>query len=279
MFSDILCAELGHEVAGQTRAVHGVVRGITRVVSGMTPREHTICSYLFMGPSGTGKTHLVQAVARALQGYRPRTVVADCTHYVHGDPWTNFAAQLAPLFAPRPGSDLLESPPLSIVRIEYLERGPEELFKALASVLETGHVILPEGRRGTLRNCLIFMTSGLCTREILDEASPIGFSGAPDDDEQEDRIHGTCRDKAQETFGRDLVARLDQLIVFHRLTAQQLEEILDPFPGLGGDPAAEHIAAPLLDDEAMARQLLEHAVRVRIGAVDLVDGHDDRYPG
>ena len=71
------------------------------------------------------------------------------------------------------------------------------------------------------------MTSGLCTREILDEASPIGFTGTPDEDEEKDRIYKLCHDKAEQQFGGDLVGRLDGLIVFHRLGEEHLTEILD----------------------------------------------------
>jgi ATP-dependent Clp protease ATP-binding subunit ClpA len=232
MFSDLIKSQLEAGIVGQRPAINAVVRGVTRVVSGMTPQERSYCAYMLMGPSGTGKSHLVGTLARVIHGDERRVVVADCTQFVHGDPWMVFAAQLAPLFeGPFPANDRVvrQPPPLSILRVEYLERGPQEISRALAVALETGQVVLPEGRRGSLRNCIVFITSTLCTREILDEAPRIGFSGAQEDDEEgaDDRIYQTCRQQAEERFGADLVGRLDSLVIFHRLDREHLSGILD----------------------------------------------------
>ena len=96
MFSDAIKSVLEREIVGQPRAVNSVVRGVTRAVSGLVPREGPLCAYLLMGPSGTGKTHLVQTLARLLHGHEKYLVVAECTYSGGGDPWISFVSQLAP---------------------------------------------------------------------------------------------------------------------------------------------------------------------------------------
>jgi ATP-dependent Clp protease ATP-binding subunit ClpC len=231
MFSDIVKAALEAEVIGQPRAVHGVVRGVTWAASGMSRDDGPLCTYMFMGPSGTGKTHLVEVLARTLHGDSRRMAVADCTYSGQGDPWTSFVAQFANLFAvPRPDDpwSVLEAPPLSILLIEYLERARPEVIKTLAAALETMQLTLPEGRRGSLRNCLVFITSALCSREILDAAGArIGFSGSGEDETEQARIYKQCSDAAHQQYGTNMMARMDDLIVFHRLQESHKAEILD----------------------------------------------------
>lgn len=230
MFSDVLKAALEKEIAGQPAAIASAVRGTTRVMSGLTPRERSWCAYMFMGPSGTGKTQLIRALAQTLHGEGRGLFIADCTQFVSSDPWTAFASQLAPMFSyPRleDGSSRLEAAPFSVLLVEYLERGRKEISKALTAALDTGFLALPGGRLGSLRQCLVFITTSLCSREILEESPRIGFQGAGGTVLEEDRVSKTCRAQAEEHFGEDLVNRLDGLVVFHRLQDEQIGEILD----------------------------------------------------
>jgi ATP-dependent Clp protease ATP-binding subunit ClpC len=232
MFSNVIKSALEQEMAGQRRAVNSVVRGVTRAVSGLTQPEVSRCSYLLMGPTGTGKTHLVRTLAKVLHGGEPRLVVADCTHFAQGDPWSALVGQIAPLFVfPHRGGKwaVLDTHPLSIILIDYLERGRPEVSKALAAALETGHVTLPEGRQGSLRNTLVFITSSLCSSEIFDEGSGIGFAGGVEDkeDEDEEKLFWTCHAEAEQHFGTDLMARLDGLLIFHPLQEEHLAAILE----------------------------------------------------
>jgi ATP-dependent Clp protease ATP-binding subunit ClpC len=205
MFSDVLKAALEKEIAGQPAAIASAVRGTTRVMSGLTPRERSWCAYMFMGPSGTGKTQLVRTLAQTLHGEGRGLFIADCTQFVHSDPWTAFAAQLAPMFSqPRleDGSALLEAAPFSVLLVEYLERGRKEIGRAMTAVLDTGRLPLPGGRLGSLNRCLVFVTTSLCSREILEESSRIGFQGGGASDLEEERVLKTCRSQAGSTSAR-----------------------------------------------------------------------------
>lgn len=277
MFSDALKAALEREIVGQPAAIASVVRGTTRVVSGLTPRERTWAAYMFMGPTGTGKTQLVRTLARTLHGEGPGLYVADCTHFVHADPWTAFVTQLAPMFSlPRPeaGGSVLDAPPLSIVLIEYLERGRKEIGKALTAALDTGSLALPGGRLGSLANCLLFITTSLCSSEILEEAPRIGFQGIEEAAAEEERVLRTCREQAEAHFDADFVARLDALVVFHRLEDRDLAEILDRrFDRMNRWIAQERGFRCELAPAARAFLLSRGHADVKIGARELVRVH------
>ena len=230
MFSEVLKSALEQEIAGQPAAIASAVRGTTRVMSGLTPRERSWCAYLFMGPSGTGKTQLVRTLAQTLHGQDRGLFIADCTPLGTGDPWTAFAAQLAPMFSqPRfeDGGAILEAAPFSVLLVEYLERGRKEIGKALTAALDTGRLALPGGRLGSLRQCLLFITTSLCSREILEDNLRIGFQAAGTGVLEEDRVSKSCRAEAEEHFGEDLVNRLDGLVVFHRLQDEHIAAIFD----------------------------------------------------
>jgi ATP-dependent Clp protease ATP-binding subunit ClpC len=278
MLSDVIKSALEKEVAGQQRAVNSIVRGATRAVSGLMPSETPRCAYVLMGPTGTGKTHVVRTLTKVLQGDSTRLVICDCSHFAQGDPWSALVKQIAPLFmVPRIGGHwtVLDTPPLSILLIDYLERGRPELSKALAAALETGHLTLPDGRQGSLRNTLIFITSSLCASEIFDEDSGIGFAGAVEGrgTDNGEKLFRTCHAEAEEHFGADLMARLDGLLLFHPLREEHLAGILDRmFEGLNREIALRGFACRLAEP-AKAFLLEKGLENLRFGARHLVRAH------
>jgi ATP-dependent Clp protease ATP-binding subunit ClpA len=291
MFSEMIREALAHEVIGQPYAVNSVVRGVTRLASGMTPLERSLCAYLFVGPPGTGRAHLVRSLARILYGDEA-VLTLNCNASGHPDPWLEFLYQLAPLleeelaqqatpevsFAGMPPDGLsmhsgppsapstpgspsapnimggmspmgpmgsmgsmgqmgpMEAPaaergqrPMRIILVQDLERARKELYPLLARALETGQVALPGGKRLRLTGCIFFFTTGLCTDQILDQSSRIGFAGATREDDEEERgsLYKICREEAENVFGLDLLTQFDNLIVFRKLDESHLADVLD----------------------------------------------------
>jgi ATP-dependent Clp protease ATP-binding subunit ClpA len=216
MFSEQLRSALAREVVGQPAAINTVVRGVTRLVSGMTPHERGWCAYLFLGPPGTGRAHLVRSLARILHG--EETVISvNCNAGGQPDPWSWFVQQLTPLFASRAGQQPEAGPRApTIVLVQDLECAHKDFFPLLARTLETGQVQLPGGQRGRFEDCLLVFTTGLCAREILDQTAGFGFPSAPapEDDAEGDPLLDTCRAEAEQTFGLDLLAQFDNLVLF-----------------------------------------------------------------
>jgi ATP-dependent Clp protease ATP-binding subunit ClpC len=167
LFSVEIQGALSSDVVGQPRAVESVVRGVTRLLSGLTPVERTWCAYLFIGPTGTGRAHLVRTLARILHG-REAVFTLDCNPGGRPDWWSWFVEQLTPLFA-KCGLDAASGRPTvpNILVARDLECAPKAFYPTLASLLETGELALPGGRRGRLGDSLVFLTSGLCTEQIL----------------------------------------------------------------------------------------------------------------
>jgi ATP-dependent Clp protease ATP-binding subunit ClpC len=199
------------------------------VLSGLTPTERSWCAYLFIGPPGTGRAHLVRSLARVLHGAEQVHTV-NCNPGGQADPWMWFVQQLTPLFMRQEHTSQADGlRPPSIILVQDLERAPKEFFPVLARTLETGQVPLPGGRCGRLDNSLIFLTTGICTAKIL-ERPGIGFSaGVPRDepDEGQDNIQAICRQEAETVFGLDLLAQFDNLIVFRRLEDEHLACVLE----------------------------------------------------
>jgi len=233
MFSEMIRTALEQEVVGQEDAVNSVARGVTRLASSLTPSERSWCSYLLVGPPGTGRGHLVRSVARTLFGHED-VLTINCKVGGHADPWAEFLRHLSPLLAPRPMCPARFSPsdvplqPLHLVLVQDLERAHKDLHSQLAYLLESGQEILPGGQRLELDGCLFFFTSGLCTDRILDQAR-IGFPGSTGegDGNGQGTLAKVCREEAEKAFGIDLLSQFDDLLVFQRLDGDDLAGVLD----------------------------------------------------
>jgi ATP-dependent Clp protease ATP-binding subunit ClpC len=226
---------LEQEIVGQPRAVDALVRAVTIAHSDLSEREAPVGMFLFLGPSGTGKTHIVQSLARVLHGDTGRLVAVDCVQLGQQDDWQELGRWIAPHFRfAVPGYDesVRKMAPLSILLIEHLEAVRSEFTQGLVAAFETGRVALTEGLTGSLRDSLVVFTSRLCAREIFGEdRQEIGFSPTSSDAEESERerIFRVCCDHVEQAWGTDFLGHLDDLIIFHRLREQHLPLILQRF--------------------------------------------------
>lgn len=275
MLSLGLRSTLEREIVGQSRAVATVVRSLTVAMSGLANPASPLGIYLFAGPSGTGKTHMARSVAKLLHSDPRKLVVLDCVQLAGRDDWGALAQQLAPYFrfpAGDQGESVLTMGPLSILLVEHLEWARPELVQALVTAIETGYLVLPDGKCGSLSGCLVLMTSNLCAREIYDAGRPeIGFSPAKEIEETEKaRIYQLVSNAVEKQWGTDFLSHLDDLLVFHRLREDHLPFILRRLMlQINERLASRQISCEL--DEAAAGFLLARGARyLRHGAWILV---------
>jgi ATP-dependent Clp protease ATP-binding subunit ClpC len=226
---------LEEDVVGQPRAVEALVRNVTIAHSDLSGTEAPAGIFLFLGPSGTGKTHIARSLARALHGDTEQLAVVDCVRLDPQDDWQDLMRQLSPHFrypVPGRGDRVRALAPLSILLVEHLEAVRSEFTQALVAAFETGRVALPDGGSGSLRGCLVLLTSRLCAREIYGEdRQEIGFSSTSGDmeDSERERIYNLCCESVEQAWGTDFIGHLDDLIVFHRLRERHLPLILERF--------------------------------------------------
>lgn len=287
MFSERIREALEREVVGQSGAVDSVARGVTRLVSGLTPAERSWEACLLIGPHGTGRSHLVRSLARIFyRDERVFTIHARAVGQV--DPWMDLLHRLEPVLASPSRPENPAHPatggrarPMRLVLVEELERAHKELFPQLAYLLQRGQEILPHGRCLDLDGCMFFFTSGLCTDRILDQGR-IGFAEPGGDDEG--ALYRICREEAEKTFGHELLEQFDDVLVFHPLDTTRLAEVLDRYFArlthwlgtLGircemGSTAREHLLAVAAGDSGGARGIVRvHRDQVEFPIADLL---------
>jgi ATP-dependent Clp protease ATP-binding subunit ClpA len=233
-------AALTARVVGQSRAIRQLARVYQVYRAGLCVPGRPIANLLFLGPTGAGKTRLVEAAAEALFGDAHAVIKVDCAEFQHGH-------EISKLVGSPPGylghrethpmitQEVLEarytdSLKLSFVLFDEVEKSSDTLWQLLLGIMDKATLTLGDNRRVDFSRCIIFLTSNLGSSEMMKLLSGgLGFSSSPEKEEGEldQKIYRVATEAARRKFAPEFMNRIDRVIVFRTLQRSHLEKILD----------------------------------------------------
>ncbi|WP_448856208.1 ATP-dependent Clp protease ATP-binding subunit [Corynebacterium camporealensis] len=223
--------ELHKRIIGQDEAVKAVSRAIRRTRAGLKDPRRPSGSFIFAGPSGVGKTELSKSLANFLFGSDDDLIQIDM-----GEFHDRFTASR--LFGAPPGyvgyeeggqlTEKVRRKPFSVVLFDEIEKAHKEIYNTLLQVLEDGRLTDGQGRVVDFKNTVLIFTSNLGTQDIS-KAVGLGFTGASenDSDAQYERMKNKVNDELKKHFRPEFLNRIDEIVVFHQLTQEQIVEMVE----------------------------------------------------
>jgi ATP-dependent Clp protease ATP-binding subunit ClpB len=235
-------AGLRARVVGQDRAVRAITSLYQVFQAGMTNPTRPLGSMLFLGPTGSGKTHVVEAAAEILFGDRNAVIKIDCAEFQHSHEIAKLIGSPPGYLGHRETSPLLtqenlekfrtERDPFTLVLFDEIEKASDALWQLLLGVLDKGTLTLGDNRRVDFSQTMIFMTSNLGAKEMSELITgAIGFAPARAEqlaaDDLDQKIYRTASEAAKRKFSPEFMNRIDKIVVFRSLKHQELCQILD----------------------------------------------------
>ena len=225
--------ELHKRIIGQEDAIKAVSRAIRRTRAGLKDPKRPSGSFIFAGPSGVGKTELSKALAQFLFGEDDALIQIDM-----GEFHDRFTASR--LFGAPPGyvgyeeggqlTEKVRRKPFSVVLFDEIEKAHSEIYNTLLQVLEDGRLTDGQGRMVDFKNTVLIFTSNLGTKDIS-KAVGLGFQSSDSGDDAYERMKQKVNDELKKHFRPEFLNRIDEIVVFHQLTEEQIVEMVDLMVG------------------------------------------------
>ncbi|HUL85079.1 MAG TPA: ATP-dependent Clp protease ATP-binding subunit [Actinomycetota bacterium] len=223
--------ELHKRYVTQNEAVSAVSRAIRRTRSGLKDPRRPSGSFIFLGPSGVGKTELSKALAEFLFGDEDALIQLDMSEYMEKHTVSRLIGSPPGYVGYEEGGQLTEAvrrKPFSVILFDEIEKAHPDVFNTLLQILEDGRLTDSQGRTVDFKNTIIIMTSNLGTRDIAKGIGGIGFAfekaGGTD---SYDRMRGNVMEELKRQFRPEFLNRIDEVIVFHTLTQEDVKQIVD----------------------------------------------------
>ncbi|KRT68733.1 MAG: chaperone [candidate division NC10 bacterium CSP1-5] len=220
--------DLGKRVVGQEEAIRAVTRAIRRSRSGLKNPRRPVGSFIFLGPTGVGKTELAKALAEFLFGTEDAIVRVDMSEYME-----RFA--VSRLIGAPPGyigyddsgqlTEKVRRRPFSVILLDEIEKAHPEVFNLLLQIFEDGHLTDSYGRQVDFKNTILIMTSNIGARQITMHA-PMGFTTGSQEQSYA-KMKETVLAELKKTFNPEFMNRIDEVIVFHPLAKEHMRKIAD----------------------------------------------------
>lgn len=218
---------LHNRVIGQDEAVKAVSKAIRRARSGLKDPTRPIGSFMFLGPTGVGKTELAKALAEAMFGSEDSMIRIDMSEYMEKYTTSRLIGSPPGYVGYDEGGQLTEkvrNNPYSVVLLDEVEKAHNDVFNILLQVLDDGFLTDSKGRKVDFRNTIIIMTSNLGATALRDEKS-VGF-GAKDVSDDYEAMAAKVRETLKKTFRPEFLNRLDETVVFHSLNKEEIHQII-----------------------------------------------------
>ncbi|MBC8389792.1 MAG: ATP-dependent Clp protease ATP-binding subunit [Actinobacteria bacterium] len=221
--------ELHRRVIGQDEAIKTVSKAIRRSRSGLKDPKRPIGSFMFLGPSGVGKTELAKTIAEFLFDKEEALIHIDMSEYMEKHSISKLVGSPPGYVGYDEGGQLTEMvrrKPYSVILLDEIEKAHPDVFNILLQIFEEGHLTDSQGKRVDFKNTVIVMTSNLGAREIQ-KNTPMGFKKINTEDLSYDEIKEKVMSELKQAFRPEFLNRVDEVIVFHKLQKQQVYNIMD----------------------------------------------------
>ena len=252
--------KLHQRVVGQDEAVNAVAKAIRRSRVGLKDPKRPIGSFLFLGPTGVGKTELCKTLAEAMFGDENAMVRIDMSEYMEKHTVSRLVGSPPGYVGHEEGGQLTEKvrrKPYSVVLFDEIEKAHEDVWNILLQILEDGIVTDSQGRKVDFKNTIIVMTSNVGAKNITADAARLGFDGGDKDEKESEEAHfGRIRDAVmadlKRTFRPEFLNRIDEIIVFRQLTEDNIRQIARRMLDVTGARMAQQGITLEADDDAVA---------------------------
>ena len=220
--------ELHSRIVGQSEAVNAVSRAIRRSRVGLKDPRRPMGSFIFLGPTGVGKTELCKALAEILFGDENAMIRVDMSEYMEKHSVSKMIGSPPGYVGFDEGGQLTEKirrHPYSVVLFDEIENAHPDVFNILLQILEDGILTDAQGRRVDFKNSIIIMTSNVGASGLMQKASALGFGGDDTPKSEEARIHERVMASLRDTFKPEFLNRIDEIIVFSKLSDNEIKQI------------------------------------------------------
>ena len=220
---------LHQRVVGQNEAVDAVARAIRRGRVGLKDPNRPIGSFLFLGPTGVGKTELSKALAEAMFGDEDALIRVDMSEYMEKHSVSKLIGSPPGYVGFEEGGQLSEKVrrnPYSVILFDEIEKADGDIFNVLLQVLDDGHITDSQGRKVDFKNTIIIMTSNAGAGRIM-EPKQLGFFSNSDEKKDHEQMKSGVMDEVKRIFKPEFINRIDDIIVFHALQEAEIHQIID----------------------------------------------------
>ncbi len=259
---------LHKRVIGQEESVKAVAQTMKRGRVGLQDPNRPIGSFLFLGPTGVGKTELSKALAEAMFGSENALIRVDMSEYMESHSVSKMVGSPPGYVGFEEGGQLSEKVrrnPYSVVLFDEIEKAHPDVFNILLQVLDDGHITDSKGRKVSFKNTVLIMTSNAGAQRIVDPKN-LGFAVQKDAKADYEKMKSNVMDEVKRLFKPDFINRIDEIMVFHPLTEQDMKQIITLLSKNLCDRCKEQMEIELSFTNTLKEYLIKKHADLKMGA-------------